>query len=80
MMYEVAHKDVYADELQEAIAAQTKNSNFIKTAMALPSIDFDADVIRKLLNCNRDFLLRNHIKGLKKKGLIGHDDYSLAMF
>jgi len=80
MMYEVAHKDVYADELQEAIAAQTKNSNFIKTAMSLPSIDFDADVIRKLLNCNRDFLLGNHIKGLRKKGLIGHDDYSLAMF
>ena len=80
MMYEVAHKDVYADELQEAIAAQTKNSNFIKTAMSLPSIDFDADVIRKLLNCNRDFLFGNHIKGLRKKGLIGHDDYSLAMF
>lgn len=80
MMYEVAHKDVYADELQEAIAAQTKNSNFIKTAMALPSIDFDADVIRKLLNCNRDFLLRNHIKVLRKKGLIGYDDYSLALF
>ena len=25
------------------------------------------------------FLLRNHIKGLRKKGLIGHDDYSIAM-
>ena len=28
MMYELAHKDKYAEELQEAIDAQTKNSNF----------------------------------------------------
>ena len=80
MMYECANRNRYKNELQEAINAQTKNSNFIKTALALASIDFDADVIQKLLNCNRFFLLRNHIKGLRKKGLIGHDDYSLAMF
>ena len=79
MMYEVANKNFFVNELQDAINAQTKNSNFIKTAMAFPNVDFDADVIQKLLNCNRDFLLRNHIKGLRKKGLIGHDDYSLAM-
>lgn len=79
MMYEVAHFDNYTEELQEAINAQTKNSNFIKTAMALTTIDYQNDVIKKLLNCNRAFLLKNHIKGLRKKGLIGHDDYSIAM-
>ncbi len=79
MMYEVTHSDNYADELQEAIKAQTKNSNYIKTAMEMNAIDFQKDVIQKLLNCNRGFLLTNHIKGLKKKGLIGHDDYSIAM-
>lgn len=79
MMYEMAHIDKYAEELQRAISAQTKNSNFIKTAMALTDTDFEKDVIQKLLNCYRDFLLRNHIKGLRKKGLIGHDDYSIAM-
>lgn len=79
MMYEVAHKDMFADELLEAVNAQTKNSNFIKVAMSMTKIDFGIDVMRKLQNSYRDFLLTNHIKGLKKKGLIGHDDYSIAM-
>ena len=79
MMYEVAHKDIFVDELQEAINAQTKNSNFIKTAMASDGIEFEKDVIKKLQNCTTWPILQSHIKGLKKKGLIGHDDYSLAI-
>ncbi len=79
MMYEVTHFEHYAEELQEVIKAQTKNSNFIKTAMEMNTIDFQKDVIQKLKNSNRGFLLTNHIKGIKKKGLIGHDDYSIAM-
>ena len=79
MMYEVTHFEHYAEELQEAINAQTKNSNFINTAMEMNAIDFLKDVIQKLKNSNRGFLLTNHIKGIKKKGLIGHDDYSIAM-
>ncbi|MBP5381616.1 MAG: hypothetical protein J6Y39_07825 [Bacteroidaceae bacterium] len=79
MMYEVAKKKRFADELQKAIDANTKNSNYIKAAMAIEKIDFGRDVVRKLLYCERDFLLKNHIKGLKKKKLIGHDDYSLVI-
>ena len=79
MMYEETHKDMFADELQEAVNAQTKNSNFIKTAMTLDCMDFEKDVIRKLQNCTTWPVLQNHIKGLKKKGLIGHDDYSLVI-
>ncbi len=79
MMYEVAHKDIFVDELQEAINAQTKNSNFIKTAMASDGIDFEEDVIKKLQNCATWPILQSHIKGLKKKRLIGHDDYSLVI-
>lgn len=78
MMYEVFYKDRFGEELLEAIDAQTKNSNFIKTAMSVDVFDFEKDVIQKLLNCNHAFLLANHIKGLKKKGLVGHDDYSIA--
>lgn len=80
MMYEVAYKDSFEEELQEVIDAQTKNSNFVKTALSIEGLDFEEDVIRKLQNSYHDFLLKNHIKGLKKKGLIGHDDYSIAMF
>ena len=80
MMYEVSNKDRFAEELQEAIDAQTKNSNFIKTAMSINnSLDFEKDVICKLLNCPTWPILQRHIKGLKKKGLIGHDDYSLVI-
>ena len=79
MMYEVANKKRYADELEEAINAQTKNSNYIKTAMAMEDVDFVKDVIVKLQHCYTWPILQNHIKGLKKKVLIGHDDYSLAI-
>jgi len=79
MMYEVNNKEKFADELNEAIDAQTKNSNFIKTAMTFDIICFEKRVIQKIENCYRNFLLKSHIKGLKKKGLIGHDDYSLVI-
>lgn len=79
LMYEADNKERFADELEEAINAQTKNSNFIKTAMALDIIYFEKRVIPKIENCYHDFLLKSHIKGLKKKGLIGHDDYSLVI-
>lgn len=78
MLYEVSHKDDFTEEIQEAINAQTKNSNYINTALAMENIDFERDVIGKLQNCFTWPFLRNHIKGLKKKGLIGHDDYSLV--
>jgi len=47
--------------------------------MSLNSIDFEKDVIKKLMNCSTWPFLQNHIKGLKKKGLIGHDDYSIVI-
>ena len=79
MMYEVVHRDRYVGELKDAIDAQTKNSNYINTAMAIETIDFEKDVIAKLQNCYTWPILQSHIKGLKKKGLIGHDDYSLVI-
>lgn len=79
MMYEVAYSDKFTDELKEAIEAQTKNSNFIKTAMSLEGVDFRNDIICKLQRCTTWPFLQNHLKGLKKKGLIGHDDYSLVI-
>ena len=79
MMYEVAHEDQYEEELQEAINAQTKNSNFIKAAMRLRKRDFAKDVIQKLENCEHPQQLKLHIERLKRWGFIGHDDYSLAI-
>lgn len=79
MMYEVAHLDKYAEELQEAINTQTKNSNYIKTATGLKEVNFEKDVITKLFNCTNEENFKRHIQSLKRKGLIGHDDYSLVI-
>lgn len=79
MMYEIANNNGFDKELREAVDAQTKNSNFVKTAMSLGNVDFREDVIRKLQNCKNWFLLERHIKNLKNKGLIGHDDYSIVI-
>lgn len=79
MMYEVFHRERFEDELQEAIKAQTKDSNFIKAALGIKNVDFDR-VLSKLLSAgkNKANFIR-HIKYLKAKGLIAHDDYSLVV-
>lgn len=78
MMYESAHKDQFAHELQEAVEARTKNSNYVTMAMKLKHIDFEKDVLYKILNCNLGNLKR-HLKDRMDKGLIGLDDYSFAL-
>ena len=79
MMYEIAHRNLYSSEIQNAIDAQTKDSNFIKTALVQKKIDFDKDVICKLLNSSKNsWNFKRHIESLRKKGLIAHDDYSIA--
>ena len=79
MMYEVNHADRYDAELQEAVNAQTKDSNFIRMAMGIKKKDFYQDVIRKLSNCRNQTNFMRHLTKLRKMGLIAHDDYSLAM-
>lgn len=79
LMYEVANKDRFEAELGEAMEAQTKNSNIVKTAMRLRKKDFATDVIQKLDNCRYKNLLDAHIGYLYKMGFIGYDDYSLAI-
>ena len=78
MMYEVAHKKEFESELEEAISAQTKDSNFIKTCMSQRKINFE-DVIKKLPVCKNAGNYRKHLESLRKKGLIGHDDYTIAI-
>lgn len=77
--YKVAHWELYIDELQKAIDAQTKNSKFIKSVMRLRKKDFANDVIHKLENCKYQQQLMSHIEHLKNWGMIGYDDYSLAI-
>ena len=78
MMFEVAHKEEFENELQEVINAQTKDSNFIKTCMSQQKIEFE-DVIKKLPLCKNAGNYKKHLESLRKKGLIAHDDYTIAI-
>ena len=50
------------------------------TAMGLKKINFEKDVLGKLLSCSKNIgNFRRHIEGLRKRGLIAHDDYSIAI-
>ena len=80
MMYEVANSDTFAVELQEAINAQTKNSNFIKAALGIKKVGFEKDVLSKLISGVKNAgNFRRFLEGLRRKSLIGHDDYSLVI-
>lgn len=79
MMHELAHFNAFVTEIREAISAQTKDSNFIKSAMALKKNDFEKDVLGKLINSSKNaWNFKRHIEQLRKRGLIAHDDYSIA--
>ncbi len=78
MMYEIAHKDKFADELHEAIDAQSKDSNFVKMAMGQKNVVFE-NVLGKLQRCyNNAWNFEQHLRKLYKDGLLAYDDYSLA--
>lgn len=80
MMYEVSQKDEYKMELQNAINNHSKNGILIKNALQIKTLDFEKDVLNKLLNCKIPINMKRHISAIKRKGLIGHDDYSFAAF
>ena len=76
MMYMLTHCDLYAAELNRALSAATKNSNYFRAAQSLPKIDFYTDVIKKLFLS--DYNLTRHLTRLYKDGLIAFDDYSVV--
>lgn len=76
MMYMLAHSDLYAAELSQALSAATKNSNYIRAAQSLQKIDFYTDIIKKLFLS--DYNLTRHLTRLYKDGLIALDDYSVV--
>ena len=80
MMYEVSHLDWFGDELMEAVMAKTKNTNLIKTAIALKlkSEDFD-NALMKILELKHKGHFKQHLRKKYREGLIGIDDYSLAI-
>ena len=79
MMYMVAHQEDFKQELEDAIEAHNKNSNLIKKAMTFHSVSFRR-IITKMINCSsHPTNFKKHIESLIKKGLIAHDDYTIAV-
>ena len=79
MMYMVAHRDDFKNELEDAIETHNKNSNLVKKALASKQTNFKK-VITKLVNCaNHPWNFKKHIESLIRQGLIAYDDYSLAV-
>ncbi len=81
MMYEVANIDRFQQELDAAESNNSKNSNYIKMARAIKGVEFEKNVISKLIHAiGHPTNFRRHINSLIRKGLIAYDDYSIAMF
>lgn len=76
MMYEIANKDQYKEEIDDALAEKGKNSNYIRTAL-LCQYAFP-DMLKHLLDRSIDY--RRKLRTLEKRGLLGHDDYSMAVY
>ncbi len=80
MMYEISHKEQYREELQTSLNAHSRNSNAIKMALSLDRINFEKDVLGKLITCiNHKQNMQRHLDSLKRKGLLLEDDYSMAI-
>lgn len=80
MMYEVVHRELFAEELLQAESHHSKNENYIKAAKAKTAIDFEKKVLGKLINCTGNTMnFKHHLKSVLYKGLIAQDDYSIAV-
>ena len=78
MMYMVSKKEEFHEQLACAMKAHGKNATFVKSAMSLPQVDFDA-IIKKLLNCVGNSLnFARHLARIRAEHLLAVDDYSLA--
>ncbi|MDE5660872.1 MAG: hypothetical protein K2I28_08300 [Muribaculaceae bacterium] len=80
MMYELSEKELFNNELTEAIQAGTKNSNLIQKGLGLPKFNFGKEVIEKLRRAVYDkSYCAKWLNSLYKSNLLALDDYSLAI-
>lgn len=76
MLYEISKSQSYHDEINEALNAKTKNSNFILAARTL-NLRF-SDEMECLLDRKTNY--RSKLKKLVNANLVGSDDYSIAVW
>ena len=80
MMYELSREKEYRREIEEAVLSNSKNSNLVKNALALPSFKFEKEVIEKIRRSVYDkSYCSRWLHNLFCKGLLALDDYSIAI-
>lgn len=80
MMYEVANIDRFRQELDAAESNYSKNTNYIKMARSVRGVDFEKEILNKLTNTiGHPTNFRRFVQSLIRKGLMAHDDYSIAL-
>ena len=85
MSYMLQHRERFADELQSIAASHSRNAILVRQALAMPSpLSFDEVMERLLIPLTASAAPTDDfsalMKSLENQKLLGHDDYSLAMF
>ena len=69
----------YKALFEEAVSAKSKNSNFIKAILQNEKLDFEKDVLHKLIRCSKNKAnFKKHMEKLQREGKIAIDDYSIC--
>jgi len=78
MMYMLANRNSYVDELDEALHAHSFNSNMLQIADSL-KYDFEKDVIDSIANIvDKPLLFEAKMKELYSIGVLDIDDYTIV--
>lgn len=65
--------------MEEAISVKSKNSNYIKAILQYERLDFEKEVLHKLIRCSKNKANFNkHMEKLQRDGKIAIDDYSIC--
>lgn len=65
--------------LEEAISAKSKNSNYVKAIQQNQNLDFEKDVLNKLIRCSKNKAnFKKHMEKLQRDNKIAIDDYSIC--
>ena len=82
-LYEISRQRMgnteFDEELDEAINLRTKNSTFLKVMSGLRHVNFHKRIVKLTNACKDETSFKNIVKKMKVEGILGIDDYSLAV-
>lgn len=79
-MYEASKRNQFEEELNEVLQSHTRYASLVQSALTIKAISFDKALRKLLKTAKRKHSFKDHLAACKRKGLLGHDDYSFASF